>query len=643
MIDETNFDSALDDALAQEKPFVPPTPQSASTEPVEDDYEPLVINNVKFPRGAAARIRAMEPDEFKTWVADRQKAYIDPIYLSGILGMDLQEDPQRALFANLITLRGPQVPWSELDTIHRKMLLWSRGTCKTTSVRCLEVEIILNYPNARLCFLTGSDELGKAQLRALKLLFEEPTERFEYLFPEFTLKSVWNKKTSQWEDKRVEMGNSQRFSVPARSNTVLAESTFQISTAKKVKAGSHFDFIFIDDLVNETNYQNAAVLERCYQNYIDLVPELDPSGYIVMTGTRYSHDDAYGRILEKATTGEVNLWSFSIRDCYSRGKCINCHHSDVFHDASVNVLQPPCMCGCPGFRSDGIPGVIFPQVRLKDGRLLGFTLEWLAQQRAEMGDAKFSNQYLNQAVAASQQQFTEQMIHTQTIFDAKQLPPWQTETFIVGDLAYTPEETTDSKKRDETVFWVFKRYHGALWVYDGDSGRWGANDLVTHILTAIKKHRPTAFFLEKNAAADALMNQIIARAPEFMISKIPIQWIPQGNVKDQKFVRIAGIAPVLVGKRLWLSASMPGYEKLKQQLLQFPRARHDDYADTLGLCVECPTGWASEAVPLAAVETSLDWLRRLNPAAPVAPNYEDSGAGSGLCAGPAGSETAGWK
>jgi len=175
---------------------------------------------------------------------------------------------------------------SDLSTLTKKfMILWPRGLFKTSSVVVDMVQTILNYPNVRICFLTGGDQLAKRQLARVKRVFEKPTKRFRMLFPDFCLKSVENKKTHKWEDVSAKLGNAHEFTVPCRTNDILAEPTFAISTAKSVKAGSHYDIIYIDDLVNEQNYRSVKALEKCYQDYLDICPLLEPTGYIIMTGT----------------------------------------------------------------------------------------------------------------------------------------------------------------------------------------------------------------------------------------------------------------------------------------------------------------------------------------------------------------------
>jgi len=596
-------------------------------EDLSENFEPLVIDNVVCPRIASQRIRAMDADTRAQWDADRLRCKTDQLFLSDILGYDLVENPHRALF-NLFLKKRPGVPLSQLDTaIKKRQVLWPRGCAKTFSVRVEETQLILNYPNIRICFLTGGDDLAKRQLAALKKVFKQPTPRFLYLFPEFCLVSKQNKK-GEWSDVDPDFGNAHEFSVPARGNTIFAEPTFCISTARSINSGSHFDAIFIDDLVHDRNWQSGALLEKCFQDYLSICPLLDPNGYIIMSGTRYAVGDTYERIQENALEmGQASVWKFSIRNCWSTG-CKNCEHPDVFHDRSVNIVEPPCTadgCSCIGFASDGIRGVLFPQVTTKDGNPFGHTLEFLDKTRAEQGEKFFANQYENNPLADGTQTFTEALIGAVTLFHENQLPPHGTsKTYLVGDLAYST-----SNLRDESVIFAFQKYAGALYVWGCWFGRWSANDRVENIINILKIARPETAYFEKNLNSDSLHLNIVSRAPEFGLYKIPIEWTPTSNHKDAKNIRIGDIEAAMKGKRLFLYAKMHGYDHLVQQLLKWPNLKHDDFADALSLVVAAPTAWQHETRPQAA--TAPTWLQKLNQSAPAEDAYYDSGGGTGLC------------
>src|ERR1017187_3175684 len=83
-------------------PFQEPEsgPADASPDICDDPF--VDEQGIIFPHEASARIRAMSVEERTAWDADRARVMTDPIYLSGVLGMDLQLDPHVVLFHELL-------------------------------------------------------------------------------------------------------------------------------------------------------------------------------------------------------------------------------------------------------------------------------------------------------------------------------------------------------------------------------------------------------------------------------------------------------------------------------------------------------------------------------------------------------------
>jgi phage terminase large subunit-like protein len=598
--------------------------------PDVDDDSPLTIDNTVFPRVASQTIRGMSAAERAEWDADRFKARTDQLFLSGVMGLDLVPNPHAALFG-LFLHKTPGAPLYSLDPVTKKRLvLWPRGSAKTHAVRVEEVQLILNYPNIRICFLTGGDDLAKRQLAALKRVFSQPTQRFKELFPEFCLVSKQDKRSRQWTDVSPVWGNAHEFSVPARTDDTLPEPTFAISTARSVNSGSHFDVIVIDDLVHDKNWQSAALLEKCYQDYLSITPLLDPNGYIIMTGTRYAIGDTYERIQDNAEEiGQLSVWKFSVRNCWSTG-CRNCKHADVFHDHSINVVQPPCTaCPCLGFQSDGVDGVLFPQVMKRNGEPFGHTLEYLQRQRAEQGEKFFANQYLNEPVAEGTKVFTEALIGSVTLHHENQLPIGaQAQIFLVGDLAYST-----NADRDESVIYAFSKFHGALYFWGCWSGRWGAAEKCERVLQLLKQVRPVKAFFEENLNSDSFQLNLVAMAPKYGLPSVGmVEWIKTSNKKDAKNSRIADIELAMKGRRVFIYAAMPHYDRLNSQLLKFPNIKHDDYADAFALGLQAPTGWQYETTPPPPELLNRKWTEKyLGASAEPQADWPDNGAGTGIC------------
>ena len=598
-------------------------------------------NLANFPKQFQRQFETWDKHTKDLWYLGRYKCKKSHMYLAGwdealkagdpdlpktyspILGMDFEENPHSQLFAHFVQKRpGEGIGFTDLEAVTKKrMILWPRGHHKTAAVRVDIIQTILNYPNIRLCFLTGSDGLAKHQLGVLKAFFEQPSKRFLWLFPEFCLRSIRNPKIENdadpraWTDVPARLGTANKFTVPCRTNRALVDPTFRIATAKMVKAGLHADGIYIDDLVNETNYRKPTALAKCYQDYLDICPLLDPAGIMYVTGTRYSFGDTYELIQENAREEEKQhghtIWKFSIKDCWSHG-CQNCPHTSVYHDYDINILQPPCKvlgCHCLGFADRGNKDVLFPRTRTHDGRTIGFTLEMLEGFKREYGPEFFANQYENQPIAEGAQTFTEVLIGAQTLFDMKDIPDYtHSMTFFVGDLAYVGQEG-----RDYSVIFVVRKSQGRLFIIDCLFGNWDSGATSENVIQGMLQHRPNNMYFEKINGWEAIERNIIAYAATLGIPKVPIEWVKGSQAPNAKLIRIGSVKAPLKNRRLWFFAGMPGYETLVRQLIKWPKlGRHDDFADCCGMVVAAPTGYELENPPNELPRDSLNWLQRLN-------------------------------
>lgn len=639
----SNFDinSITDAALHQQFGGTGTTPvESVSSETSKNqvepgEYEPLVLDAVEIPREAAARIRALTPEQLGTFLAERYKAKTDSIFLANeVLGMELREI-HRCLFQNMFPRFRPGQSLASLDPVFKKrMVLWSRDLGKSSSSRVLATQLVLNYPNIRILMMTGSDALAQRQLAAVKRIFEQPTQKFQELFPEYCWISKQDKKTGEWHDVEPDFGNAHEFSIPCRTDRAAIEKTFTISTARSVNSGSHFEILFVDDLLNNENWQSASAQAKCYEDYRSINPLLEPTGYMIMTGTHYVINDVYKRIQENAAeAGALSQWKFSIEDCWDYG-CRNCTHGEVWHDRNTNVLRGQCIhddCSCVQFQSNDVKDVVFPQFIKKNGEPWGYTADYLERIRLDQGQRFYSCQYLNAPEQDGTQIFTQDLIGKQTLHQREQLeqmaPRNAGENYICGDLAFSTNPA-----RDESVIYVFKKYAGQLFVWACVFGRWTPSERIGKILELIKQVRPTKAFFERTLNSDSMQLALEAKMSDFNLVRLPIEWIEfSSNRKDAKATRIENVEGVLKSGRLWLCGWMDGYDKLEKQLLQFPNVQHDDHADCLSMCCECPTNFLRETTPVQYENQNADnWLRKLHSPHGDDSPYGDNGGGSGI-------------
>lgn len=568
------------------------------------------------------------------FLEQRLRGQIDHLFLGvELMGYDFQPNPHAALFREFLPKDpeqkkalyelGKEQFRERLIQRRKRMILWSRGTFKTSAIIVEIVQLILNFPNIRILLLSGSQKLVKRQLARVKKVFEKPSARFRQLYPEFC---------AQPGEK---LGDAEEFTVPCRNLDQLAEPTVAISTAKSVKAGSHFDVIFVDDLVNDQNYKSEPALEKCWQEYCDIGPLLEPAGFMFVTGTPYVPGDTYEKIEEAARKEEKetgsSVWKFSFKSCWIQF-CKTCHHPDLRHDSDSNYSSPPCTmpdCECKCFVESGERQVLFPLAITRDGRQVGHTIEFLESERREKGDEFFAHQYECRRVVKGEQTFTPELIARQTFFHLNMIPP-EAATFIVGDLSYIGRED-----RDLSVLFVVKVWLGVLWVIHSIAGKWNTGQASTNIISAFLQFRPQAMWIEGFLGWEAYNTVIIGDARALGLQELPLIWIPMNNKKNAKMVRIGGIIWWLEKAKLWLFAGIEHYDVLCSQLKKWPKiGKRRDFADCLGLGVECPHGAALQPVPKEY--STLDHIRQIHAdrvARDGAERFADGGTGSGIVSG----------
>jgi len=279
-----------------------------------------------------------------------------------------------------------------------------------------------------------------------------------------------------------------------------------------------------------------------------------------------------------------------------------------------------------GFQPSGVRGVLFPEVRTKDGRAIGHSIEFLEGERVRLGADMFANQYENSPMAQGSQTFPTELIGRQTLYNEAHIPPYnQSFTFAVSDLAYVGETG-----RDNSVIYICRLFQGQIFVFDCLFGTWDSGQVAENVVNVLLKHRPNVVYLEKFPAWESYNNIIATYAAARGIQKTPVIWEKCSLVANAKLIRIGSVKGVLASKRLWLFAGMLGYDQLVNELEKWPKlGKHDDFADCLGQVVAAPTGYQLENPPV--VESATNWLRKYNAVTVDSDTYSDNGCGNGIC------------
>jgi predicted phage terminase large subunit-like protein len=472
-------------------------------------------------------------------VDERQKCRTDKLYLSEVMGYDFVAEVHKELFEQFIPY-DPSKAWAFQSDIKKRLILWSRGHYKTTSIVVEIVQIILNFPDIRILIMQGSKGVTQNLLSEIKAHFTgvNPKSRVPELFPEFC--PPIDPETGERSQK---FGTVNHFTVPARRAKGLPQATVTIASPKSIKTGQHYDIGFFDDLVNDQNYRSSQLLRKIKEDFNMCLPLIDPPHYAIVTGTRYAFGDLYEEII-RWNKGE---WKVSLTTCWTE---------------ATNSLPD----------DQKIPR--FPQQKAKDEqRVIGFTREGLFLLR-ERDPEMFASQYLNQPIQRGGKRFTEQVLNEALIAptDAPPLSP----AMLFVDLA-----ATDSPDSDDSVIICGKHdTQMTQYVVDARGGQWLPTVLAQNIIEMTLLHRPVTIWLEKTASCMYFVDllRMIARQRNIFL---PIEFLKVSNKEDAKNIRIASLEAYLKNRKLKFFVGLPVWQKMVEQFGKFPGSRHDDYPDTV--------------------------------------------------------------
>lgn len=471
----------------------------------------------------------------------------NPMKLSEALGYDFHLVEHGA---ELIRSVGPQilpanpaspssdaVPFFDLDTKKNQLVLWSRGHFKTSAVVLYIVNLILAYPDIRILLMQATVRNTRGLLREIKSHFDGSNNR-----------SLLAKDFPKW-CRDVRLGTADGFVSPARQRTHLKEWTVGVASPKSVKAGQHYDAMFADDLVNETNFRSVELQEKAIEDFNHYTPLIEPGGYKTVTGTRYSFGDLYGYIIRQ--DAERREWNISVRTCWKDNKREN--------------------------------GVLFPQVKTEDHRTIGFTAELLDKIQKD-DPATFSCQYLNQPLIAGLQLFTEELLMRAVKSVPAARHPELGQAILFIDLAASKRADADHS----VVLCGRQDGFSRMYCCDIRAGKYSPMQLAHIVLEMALLHRPIKVMIEGTAAGNYFIEylRLIAGGKGM---NLPIEAIKVSNQKDAKHLRIGAIEGVLKTGKLFFLLGLPNWTDLVEQFVEWPRGRHDDEIDTISLMVQVYT------------------------------------------------------
>ena len=220
------------------------------------------------------QLKSVQKDLYKT---DKEDL---PIVLAEIYKQSLFATAQHLLgFKDVNENTHADIVLALESSTTRKLICVPRGCLKST-IACVAYPIwlLINNPNLRILIDSELYTNSKTFLREIKgnLERQELTE----LFGTF--------KQEPWNDSEI---------IIKQRTKILKEASIVCSGIGATKIGQHYDYIIMDDMNGANNSQTPEACSKVIEHYRGNISILEPTGTLVIIGTRWSELDLIGHII----------------------------------------------------------------------------------------------------------------------------------------------------------------------------------------------------------------------------------------------------------------------------------------------------------------------------------------------------------
>lgn len=394
------------------------------------------------------------------------------------------------------------------------------------------------YPDAEMMAASYSDSLASDMTADVQTIMD--TQKYLEVFPKTVIPTAGTRDP-------VFVRNSSEHHIMGRRGKYRGQGVGGSFTGKGAR------FIIIDDPIKGREAADSlAFRERLWNFYNnDLMSRLETDlttgalGQVLITQTRWHEDDLAGRILEQAKKNPVA----------NQFKIVNYPAIKIDEDDPTDLRQ--------------IGDALWPQK---------YPLAELEAIKAN-GARSWSSLYQQSPVPASGGLFEDTMFRFGPVpdihdSDETKRPDY---TFIIGDTAYN-----DKKENDFTVFTAFSVRRGELYINDVWRKQIKAAEVEKEAAPFIQRHSAYGFrgaYIEPKGHG-IYLNQALPKRGIMIPSETTIKEFFDDRKKD-KVERANNAVPHLAGRYIVINESIPHKEDLLAEVLGFPKAKHDDFTDTV--------------------------------------------------------------
>lgn len=406
----------------------------------------------------------------------------------------------------------------------KKLTLIPRGHLKSTVITTgRSLQAICADPTVRILIANATYSLSCSFLTEIKRNLKF-NEKIKMLWGDLSLDA------EKWSENQISLSKAKNIS-GKKEATVTAMGVESNLTSQ------HYDIIIMDDVVNSDYVNTGEQIQKTIDFYKECLNLLEPDGEMIILGTRWDDKDLYGWIMDPVNH-VLEDFDIFVRTSYE---------GDLERDEGFQALYPE-----------------------------KFTRKHLLKLYQQQGPYHFSCQYMNNPIPKDDATFIEDWFHYYEPTDIRGRP---LNKFMTVDPAISLTNEADFT----AIVTVGVDEFGLVYVLDIQRIKVRPSELIDKIFELYKIFRPIKIGIEDVAFQKTLQYSIQERMRETG-EYLPIEPIrPQNRTKDQ---RIRGLQPLYANARVQHYKFGNYLKDLEEELLRFPRGKHDDVIDALSYCLD---------------------------------------------------------
>lgn len=323
------------------------------------------------------------------------------------------------------------------------------------------------------------------------------------------------------------------------------------------------DLILCDDLIDEENSRTSEQRRKIRDwFYKVLLPVLEPSGQLVVVGTRWNIQDLYSDLIKDPSFDVKRVYKAIVREP---------ERNDLWNTWSELS------------RKDKAQGEEFLKknnIEMHKGAVVLYPERWslvkLMQKKLSSGSLIFAQQYQNVALDDEVAVFKSSWLK---YYNPSEVDLSKLTIFGALDPAISEKESADY-----SVFCTIGiDKDGKIYVLDVDRQR---RSIGEQIKTVLNKYQ---FYKHEKVGIETVAFQRVIKSELDRISQEKRLYVPTTELKadKDKYRRIAALQPYFENGVVFLRDNQ---DALIDELLQFPQGKHDDAVDALAYAISLIQG-----------------------------------------------------